>query len=101
VLTLCAEAGPVGASAVAVDGTKVHANASRHSNRDYEQIAREILVEADAVDRAEDERYGEARGDELPPHRSTEQGRRGWPRDAAGGSNKAGSGGAAAPPLAP
>jgi transposase len=82
VLTLCAEAGLVGVSVVAVDGTKVHANASRHSNRDYEQIAREILAEADAVDREEDERFGEARGDELPPHLSTEQGRRGWLRDA-------------------
>ena len=48
----------------------------------YEQIAREILAEADAVDREEDERFGEARGDELPPHLSTEQGRRGWLRDA-------------------
>ena len=44
---------------VAVDGTKVHANASQHANRDYEQIAREILEEAKAVDAAEDERFGE------------------------------------------
>jgi hypothetical protein len=28
---------------VAVDGTKVHANASERATRDYEQIAREIL----------------------------------------------------------
>jgi transposase len=82
VLSLCAEAGLVSVGVVAVDGTKVHANASHHSNSDYEQIAREILAEADAVDRAEDERYGAARGDELPPHLSTEQGRRGWLRDA-------------------
>jgi transposase len=82
VLSLCAEAGLVSVGVVAVDGTKLHANASHHSNRDYEQIAREILAEADAVDRAEDERYGAARGDELPPHLSTEQGRRGWLRDA-------------------
>jgi hypothetical protein len=41
----------------------VHANASQHATRDYEQIAAEILAEADAVDRAEDERYGERRGD--------------------------------------
>jgi len=82
VLSLCAEAGLVSVGVVAVDGTKVHANASHHSNSDYEQIAREILAEADAVDRAEDERDGAARGDELPPHLSTEQGRRGWLRDA-------------------
>jgi transposase len=82
VLTLCADAGLVGAGVLAVDGTKLHANASQHQNLDYEQIAREILAEADAVDRAEDERYGERRGDELPPELSTEQGRRGWLREA-------------------
>jgi transposase len=82
VLGLCAEAGFVSVGLVAIDGTKVHANASHHSTRDYEQIAREILAEADAVDRAEDERFGEKRGDELPPHLSSEQGRRGWLRDA-------------------
>jgi hypothetical protein len=82
VLALCADAGLAGVGVVAIDGTKLHASASRHSNRDYGQIAREILAEADAIDRAEDERYGAARGDELPPQLSTEQGRRGWLRDA-------------------
>ena len=33
---------------IAVDGTKVHANASNMANRDYRQIAMEILKEADA-----------------------------------------------------
>jgi transposase len=82
VLSLCADAGLVGVSVIAVDGTKVHANASQHSNRDYEQIAREILAEAAEADRLEDEQFGEKRGDELPPELSTEQGRRGWLRDA-------------------
>ncbi len=82
VLALCAEAGLAKVGLVAIDGTKVAANASRHSNRDYEQIAREILAEADTVDREEDERYGDARGDELPPELSTAQGRRGWLREA-------------------
>jgi transposase len=82
VLALCAEAGLVAASVIAIDGTKVAANASRDADRDYEQIAREILEEARAVDRAEDERFGEARGDELPPHLSTHGGRRAWLRDA-------------------
>lgn len=72
----------MGASVIAVDGTKVHANASQHAARDYEQIAKEILEEAAETDRLEDERYGEKRGDELPPALSTEQGRRGWLRDA-------------------
>jgi transposase len=82
VLALCAEAGLVSAGVIAIDGTKVAANASRDADRDYEQIAREILEEAQAVDRAEDERFGEARGDELPPHLSTRGGRRAWLRDA-------------------
>jgi transposase len=50
VLALCAEAGLVNVGLLAIDGTKVHANASQHANRDYEQLAREILEEADAVD---------------------------------------------------
>jgi hypothetical protein len=67
---------------IAVDGTKLQANASRNENLDYEQLAREILEEAKAVDAAEDELYGEARGDELPPECATAQGRRGWLREA-------------------
>jgi hypothetical protein len=47
---------------IAIDGTKVHANASHHSNLDYEQLAREILKEAGELDAAEDELYGDARG---------------------------------------
>ena len=82
VLELCADAGLVGVAVLAVDGTKVHANASQHQNLDYDQIAREILAEADAVDRAEDERFGDRRGDELPAELATAQGRRGWLREA-------------------
>ncbi len=82
VLALCAEARLVQAGVIAVDGTKVHASASQHATRDYEQIASEMLAEADAVDRAEDEQFGERRGDELPPELATAQGRRGWLREA-------------------
>jgi transposase len=82
VLALCAEAGLVRVGVIAVDGTKVAANAAPQATRDYEQIAREILAEADAVDAEEDERFGEARGDELPPELATAQGRRGWLREA-------------------
>ncbi|MCA1657454.1 MAG: transposase, partial [Actinobacteria bacterium] len=82
VLGLCARAGMVKVGVVAIDGTKVHANASHHSNRDYDQIAREILADAAAVDAADDELYGEKRGDELPPELSTRHGRKGWLRDA-------------------
>ena len=82
VLALCAESGLVRVGVIAVDGTKVAANAAVQATRDYEQIAREILAEADAVDAEEDERFGDARGDELPAELSTAQGRRGWLREA-------------------
>jgi transposase len=67
VLALCAQAGLVRVGVVAINGTKIHANASRDATCDYERIAREILEEAKAIDAAEDELYGDARGDELPP----------------------------------
>src|SRR4051795_3683089 len=82
VLTLCARSGRVQVGVIAVDGTKLQANASRNENLDYEQLAREILEEAKAVDAAEDELYGDARGDELPSEFETAQGRRGWLREA-------------------
>jgi transposase len=66
VLGLCQRAGMVRAGVVAVDSTKVAANASGQANKSYEQLAREILEEAAAVDAAEDELYGDKRGDELP-----------------------------------
>src|SRR5919197_589807 len=56
VLVLCAEADLVEVGVIAIDGTKVRANASERATCDYEQIAREILAEADAVDREEDAR---------------------------------------------
>src|SRR5678815_5089447 len=52
VLGLCADAGLMRVGVVAVDGTKVHANASERATRDYEQIAREILEEAAEIDAA-------------------------------------------------
>ena len=82
VLALCADAGLIRVGMIAVDGTKVAANAAPQATRDYEQIAREILAEADAVDAEEDEQFGDARGDELPPELATAQGRRGWLREA-------------------
>src|SRR3954452_1673887 len=82
VLALCAEHGLAKVGVIAVDGTKATCNASRDANADYEQIAREILEEAKAVDAAEDELYGDARGDELPEQLRTGEGRRAWLRDA-------------------
>ena len=78
VLALCAQAGLARVGVVAIDGTKIHANASRDATCDYERIAREILEEAKAIDAAEDELYGDARGDELPPEFATGRGRKKW-----------------------
>jgi transposase len=78
VLALCAKAGLVKPGIVAIDGTKLQADASRDSNFDYDRIAQEIIAEAIATDEAEDERHGDARGDELPPELQTEEGRRAW-----------------------
>ena len=82
VLALCARSGLAKVGVIAVDGTKVQANASRNENLDYEQLAREIIEHAIATDDAEDELYGEARGDELPPEFSTTAGPAGWLREA-------------------
>jgi transposase len=82
VLGLCAKAGLVKVGIVAIDGTKIAAAATHHANRSYEQIAKEILGEAAAVDAAEDELYGDARGDELPEGLRTSGDRRKWIREA-------------------
>jgi transposase len=69
VLAMCAKAGMVRVGTVAVDGTKIAANAGISANRTYPAIRAEverILAEADEIDAAEDERFGAARGDELP-----------------------------------
>jgi hypothetical protein len=82
VLLLCARSGLAKIGVIAIDGTKVHANASRDANVDDGQLAREIIEEAKAIDAAEDELYGDRRGDELPEELPTSQGRRGWLREA-------------------
>jgi transposase len=82
VLGLCAEAGLVEVGVLAVDGSKFAAAASDSAIRTYEELAKEILAEAAHIDAAEDERYGTARGDELPEHLATRQGRQGWLRQA-------------------
>jgi transposase len=76
VLGLCREAGLVSVGVITIDGTKIKANASMDQNRSYRELAIEILREAEAIDRAEDEIYGDARGDELPEPLRTAEGRR-------------------------
>ena len=77
VLRLCRTAGLVKLGRVAIDGTKVKANASKHKAMSYgrmvekeaalRQEVAELLRRAEAEDREEDQRYGpDRRGDELP-----------------------------------
>lgn len=77
VLRLCRRAGLVTLGTVALDSTKVQANASKHkamsyarmerAERELEATVRAILEEAERVDLAEDQRFGpDRRGDELP-----------------------------------
>jgi transposase len=69
VLALCARAGLVSVGVVALDGSLLAGNASPQATRSYASIRGEVermLAEAARADAAEDERLGEARGDELP-----------------------------------
>src|ERR1022692_3087036 len=76
VLALCREAGLVSVGVIAIDGTKIKANASRDQNRSYASIVSEILDEAEQTDREEDERHGSDRGDELPERFRSRESRR-------------------------
>lgn len=69
VLELCSKAGMLRAGTIAVDGTKLSANASMEANRTFEGLreeARRVVAEAGEVDAREDLLFGDARGDELP-----------------------------------
>lgn len=76
-LALCQAAGMVRLGRVALDGTKLRANASRRKAMSYARMSEkekilaqevsDLLAEAEAIDAAEDARYGKnRRGDELP-----------------------------------
>jgi hypothetical protein len=69
VLALCAKAGLVSVGLVALDGSLLAGNASPGATRSYASIREEVermLAEAASADADEDERLGDARGDELP-----------------------------------
>jgi transposase len=76
VLRLCREAGLVKLGHIAIDGTKVKANASKHKAMSYErmceaekklqdEVAR-LLKEAEDADQAEDTKLGKGKRDQLP-----------------------------------
>ena len=76
VLALCVRSGLVKVGVVAVEGRKIAAAATRHATRSYAQIAQEILEDAARTDAAEDELFGDARGDD-PDSRNLKT-TRGW-----------------------
>jgi transposase len=76
-LKLCRQAGLVQLGHVALDGTKIRANASKHKAMSYKRMKEEearlkaeiaeLLKKAQITDEEEDDRYGrDKRGDELP-----------------------------------
>src|SRR5258705_5854232 len=77
VLKLCKKAGMVKLGHVALDGTKIRANASKYKSMSYAhmkkteaELSAEVdrwFEEAQGIDQEEDKRYGiDKRGDELP-----------------------------------
>lgn len=76
-LALCQAAGMVSLGRVALDGTKVRANASKRKAMSYARMSEKekvlaeevsaLLLEAERIDKAEDKKFGKnRRGDELP-----------------------------------
>ena len=82
VLRLCDQAGLVKAGVVSIDGTRIAGSANPDVNLEFEQIALEIVAQTRATDEAEDQKFGEARGDELPEGLRTPEGRREFFREA-------------------
>lgn len=77
ILSLCREAGLLKVGRLALDGTKIKANASRHKAMSYDRMTSEeerlqkeideLLKQAQATDDADDAEHGiDFRGDELP-----------------------------------
>jgi Transposase DDE domain/Transposase domain (DUF772) len=86
VLKLCAKAGLVKVGRIALDGSKVKANASRHKAMSYDYMLKEeqrlkkevkgLLAQAEEADQAEDQTYGQnRRGEELPEELARRQSR--------------------------
>ncbi|MGH3132034.1 MAG: transposase, partial [Gaiellaceae bacterium] len=92
-LRLCRQAKLVGLGTLALDGTKLRANASRHKAMSYQRMVKAeteledeiaalrenvgaLLADAERTDAEEDERFGpDRRGDELPEELQRREGR--------------------------
>jgi transposase len=86
ILKLCGLAGLAKVGTIALDGTKIKANASRHKAMSYDRMPEEearlkreiatILAEAESADATEDAAHGPTRrGDELPEELARRQSR--------------------------
>jgi transposase len=86
ILKLCALAGLAKVGTIALDGTKLKANASPHKAMSYDRMKSEetrlkeeiakLLADAEAADKAEDSEHGpDRRGDELPEELARRQSR--------------------------
>lgn len=93
VLRITLEAGAMKLGRVALDGTKLKANASKHKAMSYDRMkeqerriaeqVREMLAKAEATDAEEDERYGKDKtGDEMPEELQRRETRLGRIREA-------------------
>lgn len=86
IVATCISSGMATIGKVAIDGTKIKANASKRSIRDEARLKdmlgeidkkiKEMLGEAEDIDEAEDKLYGDMRGDELPKELSDEKTRK-------------------------
>lgn len=75
-LLLCEKAGLVRLGHVAIDGSKIKANASKHKAMSYKRMnetearlkqeIEALLRQAEQTDASEDAHYGKGRGDEIP-----------------------------------
>jgi transposase len=77
-LRLCAAAGMIKLGIVALDGTKVAANAANTASHTLDKLEREvadILRQAAAADQREDRQHGQARGEQLPDALASKAGR--------------------------
>ncbi len=92
IIRICQELGMLKIGEICIDGSKLKANAAPRRSKDQagyeawlqaidEEIGR-ILEEAEAIDRAEAECYGEQRGDELPEGLRSQEDLRGKIRQA-------------------
>src|SRR3979411_785621 len=107
VLKLCETAGLVKLGHVALDGTKIKANASKHKAMSYERMKKReaelkaevarMLAAAEAADCEGDETFGkDKRGDEMPDWAGDKQKRLGEDQQGeagGGGAGQAGGGG--------